>query len=60
MCLDRDKAVQVSLSEDPFCIGNLKTQDLPSLSWSDEMMFMVSTPSPYTKESIRYFLLNTN
>ena len=28
------------------------TQDLPPLSWSDVMMFMVSTPS---KESIRYF-----
>ena len=24
---------------------------LPSLSWSDVVMFMVSTPSPYTKES---------
>ena len=43
------KLSKVGLLEDPYCIART------CLSWSDVMMFMVSTPSPYTKESIRYF-----
>ena len=36
------------------------TQDLPSLSWSDVVMFMVSTFIPYTRESIKIVIANAN
>ncbi len=26
---------------------------IPSISWSDVMLYIVSTPSPYTKEAIK-------
>ena len=49
------KVVGTGLSVDPYVIDNW-TQDpgtLPSLAWSDVMLYMVSTPSPYTKEAIK-------
>ena len=42
---------------DPYLIDNW-TRDpetIPQLTWSDAMLYMVSTPSPYTKEAIRVY-----
>ena len=51
------KITKAGLSCDPYCLEssewNKDPEDLPLLSWSDITMFMVSTPSPYTKESIK-------
>ena len=60
-----EKLTKVGLSNDPYCLESPEwekdPENLPSLSRSDMMMFMVSTPSPYTKESIKvvkpFFLL---
>ena len=60
-----EKLTKVGLSNDPYCLESPEwekdPEKLPSLSWSDIMLFMASTPSPYTKESIKvikqFFLL---
>ncbi len=52
-----EKLKNVGLFDDPYCLENSawekNPEDLPLLSFSDVMMYMVSTPSPYTKESIK-------
>ena len=63
------KLTKVGLSNDPYCLESPEwekdPENLPSLSWSNIMMFMVSTPSPYTKESIKvvkqfFFIVKAN
>ena len=51
------KVTTTRLQVDPYAIAdNLWTHEpetIPPLSWSDVMLYMVSTPSPYTKEAIK-------
>ena len=52
------KVAGTGLSIDPYVIDDW-TQDpetIPRLAWSDVMLYMVSTPSPYTKEAINVYL----
>ena len=41
----------------PYCIKNSEWQNssesLPTVSWIDVMIFMVSTPSPHTREAVK-------
>jgi len=52
-----EKLNKVGLTSDPYCLENSEweknPEELPLLTFSDVMMFMVATPSPYTKESIK-------
>ena len=45
---------------DPYAIKESQWSDdpvtIPLLQWSDVILYMVSTPSPYTKESIKVLL----
>ena len=54
------KVISSGLNLDPYTI-KVWTQDpetVPSLQWSDVMLYMVSTPSPYTKEAIKVLSMN--
>ena len=50
-----NKVAGTGLSVDPYVIEEW-TQDpetVPRLAWSDVMLYMVSTPSPFTKEALK-------
>ena len=52
------KKVSLSgLKTDPYCIKDLEWEKspelLPEISWSDVMIYMISTPSPYTGEAVK-------
>ena len=52
-----EKLNAAGLNTDPYCIDDLEWTREPEatlqLVWSDLMLYMVSTPSPYTKEAIK-------
>ena len=52
-----EKVVLAGIRKDPYCLVEKEWEknpaDLPSLAWSDIMIYMISTPSPYTKEAIK-------
>jgi len=51
------KVTSTGLNVDPYCIDeSLWTREpevLPKMMWTDISLYMVSTPSPYTKEAIK-------
>ena len=49
------KVVSAGVNVDPCAIDKWSQdpEDLPKVQWSDVMLYMVSTPSPYTKEAIK-------
>ena len=52
-----EKVTAVGLAKDPYCIEDhfeweKSPELLPSIAWSDVILFMVATPSPYTGEAI--------
>ena len=49
------KVVSDGLKIDPYAIEdwNEAPEEVPDVRWSDIMMYMVSTPSPYTREEIK-------
>ena len=52
-----EKVTLAGLNTNPYCLqdGEWKKnpERLTSLTWSDVMIYMVATPSPYTKESVK-------
>ena len=47
---------KVTSKDDPYAISEVWTESpelIPELQWSDIMLYMVCTPSPHTKESIK-------
>ena len=44
----KEKVSLAGLKTDPYCI-----KLLPEISWSDVMIYMISTPSPYTGEAVK-------
>ena len=52
-----NKVITTGLSVDPYTIDDAlwtrEPETIPQFSWSDVMLYMVSTPSPYTKEAIK-------
>ncbi len=49
------KVVSAGLRVDPYAIEHWTEtpEDAPDVHWSDMMLYMVSTPSPYTREEIK-------
>lgn len=51
------KVLSAGLKTDPYAISDSNWSNepelIPKISWSDVMLYMVSTPSPYTKEAIK-------
>ena len=49
------KVVSAGLDVDPYVIEgwSQNPEDIPKVHWSDVVLYMVSTPSPYTKEAIK-------
>ena len=51
------KVTSTGLNVDPYCIDeSLWTREpevIPKMMWTDILFYMVSTPSPYTKEAIK-------
>ena len=51
------KVLQAGLDTDPYSMDDSKWFETPDVmqntSWSDLMLYMTSTPSPYTKEEIK-------
>lgn len=49
------KVTNAGLTEDPYSIKNWteNPESIPEVQWSDMMLYMVSTPSPYTREEIK-------
>ena len=56
-----EKIRSCGIKNDPYVIENEQWEEspgiIPHLTWSDFMLYMITTPSPYTKESIK---VNTN
>ena len=52
-----EKVSKVGLKTDPYCINNSEWEKspelLPTVSCSDVMIFMVSTPSPHIREAVK-------
>ena len=53
------KVLTVGLTKYPYCITEWVEEPtvIPDIKWSDSMLYMVSTPSPYTKEEVKYVVL---
>ena len=50
------KVTSCGLNDDPYAISEGWTESpelIPELQWSDIMLYMVCTPIPHTKESIK-------
>ena len=49
------KILSAGLDIDPYVIEEWtqNPEDSPKVRWSDVVLYMVSTPSPYTKEAIK-------
>ena len=53
------KVTSSGLNIDPYSISSW-TEDpsaLPDIQWSDMMLYMVSTPSPYTRDEIKVIVV---
>lgn len=52
-----DKVTGADLKIDPYVIPNESWTEepvsVPQVSWSDMFLYMVSTPSPYTKQEMK-------
>ena len=51
----KSKIESVGLSEDPYCIEEWRESPeiVPEVSWSDMLLYMISTPSPHTTETVK-------
>ena len=53
----QSKVVCAGLNDDPYAVEeSLWTDDpdsIPTVNWSDVVLYMVSTPSPYTREELK-------
>ena len=53
----KEKVVLGGLRTDPYCINDLEWEKspefLPEMRWSDVMVYMIETPSPYTGEAVK-------
>lgn len=51
------KVVGVGLKADPYAIPSeqwvAEPSEVPKVAWSDMFVYMIATPSPYTKEEIK-------
>lgn len=51
------KITVTGLKEDPYSIAECRwtenPETIPKVSWSDLMLYMIQTPSPYTREEIK-------
>ena len=49
------KVTGTGLSLDPYVIEEWSqdSENIPLLAWSDVCLYMISTPSPYTKEAVK-------
>ena len=49
------KILSAGLDIDPYVIEEWtqNPEDIPKVWWSDVVLYMVSTPSPYTKEAVK-------
>lgn len=51
------KVTKTGLKDDPYSIPDFQwtenPESIPQLSWSDMMLYLISTPSPYTREEIK-------
>ena len=51
------KVVGAGLKSDPYAIPSeswvVEPDTIPDIAWSDMFMYMISTPSPYTREEIK-------
>ncbi len=49
------KVTNAGLTQDPYAIREWteNPENLPEVKWSDMMLYMVTTPSPYTREEIK-------
>ena len=49
------KSFLQALLFDPYSISEWEEdpQDIPSVTWSDMVYYMTSTPSPYTREELK-------
>ena len=54
------KITTTGLQVDPYVIEESQwtrePEEIPLLQWSDVVLYMVSTPSPYTRETIKVIL----
>lgn len=50
-----NKLLSAGLQMDPYSITRwIETPEvIPAVQWSDMMLYMISTPSPHTKEEIK-------
>ena len=59
-----EKMRSCGIRNDPYVIENEQWEEspdiIPRLTWSDFMLYMISTPSPYTKESIKVQTIYSN
>ena len=49
------KVINCGLFADPYALTEWTSEpsEAPAISWSDIMIYMVATPSPYTKEALK-------
>ena len=49
------KVVSAGLTKNPYAIEEWTANPdiIPDVQWSDMMLYMISTPSPYTREEIK-------
>ena len=56
----QQKIATTGLKVDPYVIEESQwtrePEEIPLLQWSDIVLYMVSTPSPYTRETIKVIL----
>ena len=54
-----EKVTGAGLKTDPYMIPNESWTEepvsVPQVSWSDMFLYMVSTPSPYTKQEMKVY-----
>lgn len=51
------KVTSAGLDVDPYCINeslwSREPEVIPKVMWTDISLYMVATPSPYTKEAVK-------
>ncbi len=54
-CRYEGKVTNSGLRQDPYAITEWteNPENVPEVQWSDLMLYMVTTPSPYTREEIK-------
>ena len=56
------KVISSGLNIDPYAIDDSQWTEapaaVPAVQWSDMMIYMIATPSPYTREEIKVRICN--